>query len=573
LNLQTQVQQESERLNHLRQINDELNSVVKNVIEITLLASDVTRGRLRLREIDEKAKETDLRMRRLNDLFAGDPKSQLIITRTYMQFQKTESDLASARERVAHAHPSFGELGRVVDVTRRQLDADLIGVYNCGLLELADESSRALPAIDKTNTTRQQILLMLKCAVAVSVLVAAGGAAWFSRRLSGRLNQVRMNTVRFAAGQTLMNPLSGNDEIAQLDRAFQLASHQVEQAHRREKAVLDNTDEIICSFDEHLKIQAMNKASMAIIQENSDSMLGQHLAKMFVEKDRPQIVQGLNRQKELQQPFKIETQIERKDGLLIDVSLSASYLEQDKSFYASIHDITAAKALDRLRSEVSAMITHDLKSPLQSLKAYLDMLGQGKLGDLNEKGTRLLPLAERQTARMFDLIQSVLQLESLRSGRAQLAFARVDLTAIVKDSIAELQLLASDKSIEIKEQLDQMETSGESKWIKQIIDNVIANAINYSPPGSVIEVSMVEEKDFNQVIVKDQGPGMTETEKDLIFERFTRLQPAIETHTSGSGLGLTICLELMKLHNGYIEVKSAPSQGSAFVLAFPRLAA
>jgi signal transduction histidine kinase len=200
------------------------------------------------------------------------------------------------------------------------------------------------------------------------------------------------------------------------------------------------------------------------------------------------------------------------------------------------------------------------------------MLGQGKLGDLNEKGTRLLPLAERQTVRMFDLIQSVLQLESLRSGRAQLAFVRVDLTAIVKDSIAELRLLASDKSIEIKEQLNQMETSGESKWIKQIIDNVIANAINYSPPGSVIEVSMVEEKDFNQVIVKDQGPGMTETEKDLIFERFTRLQPAIESHTSGSGLGLTICLELMKLHKGYIEVKSAPSQGSTFVLAFPRLA-
>ncbi len=222
-----------------------------------------------------------------------------------------------------------------------------------------------------------------------------------------------------------------------------------------------------------------------------------------------------------------------------------------------------------MRREVTAMVTHDLKSPLQTVRSFLEMLALGRLGQLNEKGAKLVPKIEQQTTRMAGL-------DSKRAAAGTIArrseHTRIhcrQLSELLKDSIGSVQILAEEKEITFELDLKEAPAWGEAKWIKQIFVNVLVNAINYSPDKSTVRATSQSLEKFSEVRISDNGPGLNEQEKIMIFERFNRLDRKGD-QLAGSGLGLTICKELIALHEGYIKVESEPGLGSTFVLGFPK---
>jgi PAS domain S-box-containing protein len=569
LHLQNQAEQASRQLNHVRQINDELNSLIRDLVYLMRISTSSTKFGSHMKELNQRFKAMHARMGRLSTLYSDDSKSQAVIRNSDLRITQGEQDLHEAREAISHANPEDPEEFRLIfKKFGHKFEADLLQLHQCGLLELADETSQNA-SIDASLETREKILIALKCALVLSVLFAATGATLLSRHLVRRVAGVRENASLFAAGQPLLPPLTGNDEIAELDRTFHMAADMIAQGLRKEKAILNNTKEVICSFNIHYKIQSMNSASQELLHSEPEGLLGQNFLNLFADEEKQRIEQELSKTRDSGQSCELESRASRPNTSPVDVSVVVSFSPEDKLYYCSIYDLTSKLELERVRREVTAMITHDLKSPLQSVRSFFEMLALGRFGELNEKGSKLLKMTDQQTVRMFDLIQSVLQLEQLRSGRSTLEATTVDIKGLLEESIETVQLLAEEKEITIDVDLREASACGEAKWIKQIIVNVLVNAINYSPSKSTVRATSQSLDEFSEVRISDKGPGLSEPEKILIFERFNRLGRKSDA-LGGSGLGLTICKELIALHQGYIKVESEPGQGSTFVLGFPK---
>ena len=190
------------------------------------------------------------------------------------------------------------------------------------------------------------------------------------------------------------------------------------------------------------------------------------------------------------------------------------------------------------------------------------------MGELNARGQKLLGLAYQESQRMVRLIESVLQLEKLRSGAVALDRQPVPLTEVLQKSVEAMQLIAGGRSVVLDFQPTDLFVMADAAWLEQVFVNVLANAINYSPADSQVKVRAQATGTYAEVLIIDQGPGISEEEKSLIFERFHRVS-VTALKVTGSGLGLTICKELVDLHHGYVKVESELGKGSTFVIGIP----
>ena len=259
-----------------------------------------------------------------------------------------------------------------------------------------------------------------------------------------------------------------------------------------------------------------------------------------------------------------------KGGPLLPVEKGTDEVaELDRSFHRAADAIQHAT---KMRREVTAMITHDLKTPLQSIMSFLEMLHLGLLAKLNEKGTGLLEQSEKEARKMVGLIDSVLQLEKLRSKKVNLQTERLAIVPVIDKSVESVQSQADEKGLDLKREYAQH--SGEivevdSFWIGQVLVNILSNAIKFSPPRSFILITIRSNKEDLVIRISDKGPGIPEQERKLVFERFHRLKLPGE-NVAGSGLGLAISKELIEMHNGSIELESELGAGSTFGIRLPR---
>ncbi len=217
------------------------------------------------------------------------------------------------------------------------------------------------------------------------------------------------------------------------------------------------------------------------------------------------------------------------------------------------------------------MVTHDLRTPLQTINTYLQLLRSGKLGDLNKRGSDLLAFAANSSQRMDNIIESVLDLEKIRSGTAELNLEPIDMHALLKSSADAVAVLAGSKEIAVivKPPDGDLEVHGDRHWLQQVLVNLLANAVNYSPEKtsiSLIGLQTTNEAGFTaEIQVCDEGPGIPDAQKPLVFERFQRLD-ATAKDVTGSGLGLTFCKEMVSLHKGSIRVEDNQPRGTKFIV-------
>jgi signal transduction histidine kinase len=244
--------------------------------------------------------------------------------------------------------------------------------------------------------------------------------------------------------------------------------------------------------------------------------------------------------------------------------------ELDKSFHTAAHAILEAT---RMRQEATAMITHDLKTPLQSIRSFLEMLQHGMLAELNDNGREMMARSEKETVKMVGLIDSVLQLEKMRSGSLKLKFVKTHLGELLDESIDAVQSLASEKEVLMKCEYSGLENElieVDASWIEQVLVNVLIKSIKFSPKR--MSVIVVLQSTPNEIIinVSDQGQGISIEEQQLLFEKFH--QVSVEgSSTAGSGLGLAISKQVVELHHGSIDISSTRGAGCKFVIRLPRV--
>ncbi len=248
----------------------------------------------------------------------------------------------------------------------------------------------------------------------------------------------------------------------------------------------------------------------------------------------------------------------------------------DRTFHKMVDDLNQAELH---KQQLLQTVSHDLRSPLSSVRGILTLLSAGAMGKLPDKALDKVKIAESDVERLIKLITDLLDLEKIAEGKSKLEASPVAVKRLVERAVNSVITLAEEKGINISRTIDPVDVLGDEGRLVQVIVNLISNAIKFSPPGGEIEVeaeavqaseeSSGSHKQLIEIAVLDRGRGVPVELRDKIFERFEQVQKTDATESGGSGLGLAICKSIVELHGGTIGVRENDGGGSVFWFRIP----
>lgn len=236
-----------------------------------------------------------------------------------------------------------------------------------------------------------------------------------------------------------------------------------------------------------------------------------------------------------------------------------------------LHDITAIKKMDQVRSDFVSMVAHEIRSPLNSILAQIQVVRDGLAGDLTEKQAEILSRASERIHGLVSLSSELLDLARIESGLILQEREQLDLGEILRDQrdFHRPRAEASHIALELLPPGCLKPVLANRRNIEEVLSNLIGNAVSYTPEGGRIELSATLENDYVRVSVKDTGFGIVPEDLERIFAPFYRVKNEKTRMIVGTGLGLAIVKSIVEAHNGWIRVESAPDQGSTFHVHLP----
>jgi len=233
------------------------------------------------------------------------------------------------------------------------------------------------------------------------------------------------------------------------------------------------------------------------------------------------------------------------------------------------HDLTRLKQLERQREEFVANVSHELRTPLSLIKGYTETLLDGALND-PAVAQRFLKIIERNTQRLDLLIQDLLTISALESGRMKLNLQPVNLHALVEKILADLHTKAENKNVVLHNELPELTASADVNRLDQVFANLVDNAIKYGHAEGMVTVGGKQTEDGRlEIFVRDNGPGIPAESLDRVFERFYRVDKARSRDQGGTGLGLSIVKHIVQAHGGEVWAESEPAKGATFYFTLP----
>lgn len=256
----------------------------------------------------------------------------------------------------------------------------------------------------------------------------------------------------------------------------------------------------------------------------------------------------------------------RREPLLPRVSGKDEIAQLDNVFHEMSEALDEAS---HYKQEMLEMVSHDLRSPLMSVQVSLALLNSGALGDLPKGASKEATVAEKNASRLIKMINDLLDIEKLESGRFELDLQEGDVLEAIDRAVAAIDALARAKNVSIKTPEQSISAVFDADRIEQVFTNVLSNAVKFSPVDGVVTISLKKENNFAAVRIADNGPGVPADKRQTIFERFRQTGADKAVEKSGSGLGLAIARALISEHKGSISVEENPGGGSIFVITLP----
>ena len=234
-----------------------------------------------------------------------------------------------------------------------------------------------------------------------------------------------------------------------------------------------------------------------------------------------------------------------------------------------MHDVTGIRQLETMRRDFVANVSHELKTPLSVIKAYAETLKMGAIND-QERNIEFVDQIELQASLLDRQIRDLMQIAQIESGQANLEITVLDMNALCRECHQQLRAIASKREIDFSLELDDqtLNVTGDAQAFRAILTNLISNALQYTPQGSVTIRSELQNKRV-AVEVIDTGIGISLGQQTRIFERFYRADKARSRDMGGTGLGLAIVKHLTTALGGEISVESKIGKGSVFRVEFP----
>ncbi len=266
-------------------------------------------------------------------------------------------------------------------------------------------------------------------------------------------------------------------------------------------------------------------------------------------------------------------QLELENGKIVSVHLAPVILRHEFLGTVSIfRDITHEVQVDRLKSEFVANVSHELRTPMTSIKGYVDIMLMGAAGEIDPRVRHFLEVVRSNTERLSVLVNDLLDVSKIESGRVTLSMRALDMRQIADDVIVDINRRAREEnkamnfSLEIPDGLPKVR--GDLERVRQVLGNLVSNGYNYTPAGGQVTVCMRPGAGEVIVDVRDNGIGIAQADQARIFERFYRGEDPLVLATAGTGLGLAITRSLVEMHGGRIWFQSSGERGIGSVFSF-----
>ena len=360
-----------------------------------------------------------------------------------------------------------------------------------------------------------------------------------------------------------------------------LAEEAMKRSEEKYRELINTSSDGIVSTDSQMRFIVWNKGAEKLLGYTENEMLGQSIMTIIPEDDQKAVSRELMKSKKSEsnkvtsQVF--ETNALKKDCTPVPVEVSFSTRKsEDKYFVTAImRDISKRKEteenlrkIDRMKSEFLSNISHELRTPLQSIGGFTKLIMNGQVPD-SATQQEFLHIIDRETLHLGNLINGLLDLSRLESGRFQINRQRIPIRETIIDSIKSFHATARDKNItlneEIPEELPEMDVDADR--LRQVFINLVSNAIKYSDPGGSVTVRAEKREGELLFQVADRGIGMSPEAMEHLFERFYRVEG--RPSEGGTGLGLYISRQIIEAHGGRIWVESKLNEGSTFSFNIP----
>ncbi len=498
-----------------------------------------------------------------------------------------KADALSERIQTLVKHEQMAQ-ARMLDFTQQEplLLSPITTVTRLSSLEQAENANDTA----QTQQDSGRSILFVFALTAFCLLLSIVLAIIITRSLTRPLKALLHTTEAIAAGDLNVEPrVERSDEIGRLASAYdemrlslRSTIARLRQERQQTQAIIDATADGIILVDEEQKIVKCNPAAEHLSGWRANEATGRYCWEVLGFKETSVKAAEANEQlfplmealRTRSEQSYFEMPITARNGQERWLAISCAPMpldegEADQHMVIGLHDISQLKAVDQMKSDFVAMVSHELRAPLTTVTGSVEMLSLLDPAADIESYQEVLSLLDQQTRRLRQVVEEVLRLTRFDAGRLEAHVQPLSITHFLRGLVEKInaEWISSDHYIILHESTKEIQVWADDGLLEIVLRNLFDNARKYTPQGTAVEVEteVIASTRQTQIRVIDHGPGIPESQLEYIFERFSRGTHSPENWTRGYGLGLYIARELMLAHNGSIRAENR-KQGAAFVL-------
>jgi PAS domain S-box-containing protein len=497
----------------------------------------------------------------LQETLRDDEKAQDILDNIAPKLDFTISVLNKATKHVSDGN----RIAAVLEISR------LKTVYS-EIIQEMDVLENYINSIEQEFPKRQEqnreiILSVLWGGIAFNIVLALFLAWNFNRGATRRLSVLVDNTQRMAGEVDLLPPVGGGDEIMSLDETFREMARALRLSFETEQKILQSIPVGLALTTESGQVQIVNSALCDMFRCQKEELMSRPIGHLF--NSESHIAVGV-----LPAPSNgdLEFDTVRRDGSGLSVVLTQrSILTAGGDRHLTIiQDITQRKEVDRFKQEFLSMVSHDLRTPLTSIRFFVEMLEGGSFGQINEEYSGSAKETNHQIDRLINLINDVLDMEKLESGSFELVTKRMHASSFIDAAAEGVSRLAAARRVKVKRDFDtDAELVGDMVRLTRVFTDILENAIMASPEGGLVQICLENKESSILIKVIDHGSGIPSNQLESIFEQYKPVVALSDRDATGAGLSLPICKALVVKHHGAIGASSQEGIGSTFWVELP----
>lgn len=431
----------------------------------------------------------------------------------------------------------------------------------------------------KILTVRNSIFL----AMALTILAAAIASLYVSRRITKPVEQMRKGAQEFSKGNLANRlPSADTEELSQLARAMNTMAREldkkivdVENRSRELEAVHTSMQEGVIAIDSNEHIITINKAAAKVFDFAPETLKKRNILEVARNFEFQTFIQ---KALSTHEPMEDDIVIDRGEQHILTIHSTALYDTHQSRMGTLIifHDITRIRRLETMHKDFAANVSHELKTPLTTIKGFIETLQQMMWDSSSQQGdsaevTAFLKIIEKNVNRMIELINDLLALSRLeRLQGTDIQFESHPLFSLVEGAVDLCRDHAKAKGIDISITCPEVICAMvDPILMEQAIFNLVDNAVKYTPEKTLVTIEVVQDDGQAKIVVRDSGPGIDKEHLPKLFNRFYRVDKGRSRNQGGTGLGLAIAKHIVQYHNGRIDVESRREAGTSFSIQIP----